>query len=71
MVPNGKKIVLVKATKACKGVEYNSTKPFPRYYTKESGQHHIHANLQSGKQPLLAINEEDSRPKRQDGRLEE
>jgi hypothetical protein len=57
--------------KACKGVEYNSIKPFPRYYTKESGQHHVHANLQSGKQPLLATDKEDSRSQRQQGRFEE
>lgn len=61
----------MKAMKACKGVEYNSTKPFPRYYIKESGQHHVHANLQSGKHPLLAIDNEDGRPQRQHGRLEE
>jgi hypothetical protein len=41
----------MKAMKAYKGVEYNSTKPFPLYYTKESGQHHIHANLQSENSP--------------------
>jgi hypothetical protein len=61
----------MKAIKVCKGVEYNSTKPFPVYYTKESGQHHVHANLQSGKQRLLAIDKVDSRPHKQHGRLEE
>ena len=62
----------MKAVKACEGAEYNSTQPLPRYYTKESGQHYVHANLQSGKQPLLAIDkEEDGRPQRQHGRLEE
>jgi len=61
----------MKAMKACKGVEYNSTKPFPPYYVQESGHHHVHANLQSGKRPLLAIDKEDGRPQRQHGRLVE
>jgi len=61
----------MKDINACKGVECNSTKPFPQYYTKESGQRHAHANLQSGKQRLLAIDKENGRSQRQQGRLEE
>lgn len=43
----------MKAMKTCKGVEYSSTKPLPRYYENESDQHHVHVDLQSGKQPVV------------------
>jgi hypothetical protein len=49
----------MKVMKTHEAAENSSTKPLPHYYKNESGQDQVHANLQSGKQPLLAVDKED------------